>query len=367
MTGVVPFFRPSLGAEEIAEVTATLTSGWVAPGPRAERFESLFAERVGAPAATATSSGTAALHLALLALGVGAGDEVITTALTCPATVNAIERTGARAVLVDVDPITLTIDPDRVGAAITHRTAVIVPVHYAGHPCRVDAVAAIAREHGLAVLDDGAHALGALHRGRPVGSLADLTAFSFQATKLITTGEGGMLVGRPDLVDRARTLANQGMTERGVVLPGLKLRMSDVNAGIGLRQLEKLPSFLTRRRQIADAYRAAFSDLRWLEAPEAVGDVLHAWHLFGIRVDHGADSFVAATRARGVETARQFRPVHLEPYYRRTRPAALPAAEREADRLVSIPLYPAMSEKDVAAVVTAVRRAAPTGRGGTTA
>jgi dTDP-4-amino-4,6-dideoxygalactose transaminase len=376
MSGPIPFFTPDLGQAEISEVTEALRSGWLSNGPRTARFEHDFAAMVGARAALGTASGTAALYLALLAAGIGPGDEVITTAVTCIATVNAIVVAGATPVLVDVRADTLTLDPAAVEAAVTGRTVAILPVHYAGHPSDVDELTALARRHGLLVIDDAAHALGAKHRGRPIGSTAALSVFSFSATKLITTGEGGMLVGRPDLVARARILAclgadrtrppagNAPISWSDVVAPGLKLAMCDVAASLGSAQLGRLPGFLARRREIADRYTRAVGQLPGIETPVVLPEVQPAWHLYTLRIRPGEvgldrDAFIAAVREAGGMAAHQFKPAHHEPYLRERLPGLagrLPVTERESARNLSLPLYPAMTDNQVDRVITAIER-----------
>ncbi|MEU1762963.1 DegT/DnrJ/EryC1/StrS family aminotransferase [Micromonospora sp. NPDC005652] len=377
MTAAVPFYRPSVGSAEVDGVAETLRSGWLANGERTALFEQRMADLVGGSAAVATASGTAGLFVALQALGVGPGDEVITTPVTCIASVNALAMTGASPVLVDVRADTLTLDPELVEAAVTDRTVAIMPVHYAGVAEDIDAIAAVARRHGLAVLDDAAHALGASSRGRPVGSTADLTVFSFSATKIITTGEGGMIVGRPDLVARARILANLGADRHAtpptaaapsswanVVVPGLKLAMCDVAASIGLAQLDRLPSFLARRRAIAARYGERLAGLPGLQLPVVPDGTTASWHLYTLRVTPDElgvdrDEFVWRLCQAGVTAAKQFKPAHHEPYLRERFPdlaARLPVTERESRRNLSLPMYPALTEGDVETVVSTVPR-----------
>ncbi|WP_019545208.1 DegT/DnrJ/EryC1/StrS family aminotransferase [Streptomyces sulphureus] len=375
MTEPVPFFQPAIGEEEIAEVSDTLRSGWLTTGPKTARLESSIRDLAGAQDAVATSSGTAALHLALLAIGAGPGDEVITTALTCAATVNVIAATGATPVLADVCPDTLNLDARKAEAAVTGRTVAVLPVHYAGHPCAMGELAQMAHRHGLVLIEDAAHALGAALDGRPVGSTADLTAFSFYATKLMTTGEGGMLVGRTDLVERARSLASHGEqweaddrrsldaeAWRDVVQPGLKYRMSDVQASLGLPQFAKLDGFLRRRREIAEAYVEALAETEQVELPTVRPGARPSWHLFTLRtrprlLSIGRDEFVRQVRLAGGNAARQFRPIYREPYYRDRFPGAhtaLPVTENEAARVLSLPVHPRLTERAQARVVDAV-------------
>ena len=266
------FAPPSIGDEEIAEVVDTLRSGWITTGPKTARFEQEFARYLGAPGALAVNSCTAALHTALLTAGVGAGDEVITTPLTFAATANVIEHVRARPVFVDVDPETLQIDPDGLEAAVTPRTRAIIPVHFGGHPADLDAVDTVASRHGLLVVEDAAHALPARFRGRLIGSRGNPVAFSFYATKNLTTGEGGMLTADPEFLERARIASLHGMSHDGwkryaegghwfyeVLLPGFKYNMSDIQAAMGLAQLAKLERHQARRRAVVHAYQAAFT------------------------------------------------------------------------------------------------------------
>ena len=377
----LPFGPPLVGEEEIAEVTAALRSDWLTTGPRVARFEADFAERLGAPAALAVNSGTAALHVALCALGVGPGDRVISTPMTFCSSIHVVEQVGAVPLLVDVEPDTLNLDPDRVEAAIegTPGVRAIEPVHLYGHPCEMDALLEMAGRHGLALVEDAAHALPAAYRGLRVGAPAagvpDLTAFSFYATKNMTTGEGGMLTGPPELVDRARTWSLHGMSrdafqryEEGgswyyeVVAAGFKYNMTDIQAALGIHQLRRLEGFQARRREIVARYDAAFAGLEELELPARRAHVEHAWHLYVIRLhldrlrlDRAA--FIRALAERRIGTSVHFIPVHLHPYYRDRygfRPEDFPVASREYERIVSLPLYPRMSDRDVEDVIEAV-------------
>jgi dTDP-4-amino-4,6-dideoxygalactose transaminase len=373
---VLPWNRPLLGPEEIDEVVDTLRSGWLTTGPKAARFERDVRELTGTEDAFAVNSCTAALHLALLAGGVGPDAEVITPSLTFCAVANVVVRAGGTPVFVDVQPDTLNLDPERVAAAVTGRTRAIVAMHYGGHPCEMDRLREIADARGLLLLEDAAHAIGAQYRGRPVGSLGDVAAFSFYANKNMTTGEGGMLVGRADLVSAARLLGRHGI-DRGawlrhgsrgpadydVVEAGLKYNMSDILAAIGIHQLRRLPAFAARRTEIADRYAREFADLSGLWRPGTADHVRHAWHLYPVQVDpHRAgidrDGLAASLAAAGVGTSMHFTPIHrLRNYRGLVDAASLPHTERAADRLLSLPCYPAMSDDDVSRVVEAVRRA----------
>jgi dTDP-4-amino-4,6-dideoxygalactose transaminase len=370
------FAPPSVGEEEIEEVVETLRSPWITTGPRAKHFEEEFAALVGAPSALALNSCTAGLHLALRGLDIGPGDEVITTPLTFTATVNVIEHVGARPVLADVVPDTLNIDPDKVAAAITPATRAIVVVHYAGHPVDLDPIEEIAREHGIVVIEDAAHALPACYKGRTIGGGTNPVAFSFYATKNLTTAEGGMLTGAPDFIDRMRVLSLHGMSRDAwkryakggtwkydVVVPGYKYNMPDIQAAIGLRQLEKLGRFQHRRREVADRYTQAFSELDALEVPVERPDVQHAWHLYVLRMRPEVmridrDRFIDELDARNIGTSVHFIPVHLHQYYRLKYsyvPDSFPVSFSNFERMVSLPIHPGLSDEDVADVIEAVR------------
>lgn len=371
----LPFSPPCLGEEEIAEVVDTLRSDWITTGPKTHRFAREFAEYVQAPAALPLNSCTAGLHTALATLGIGAGDEVITTPMTFAASVNVVEHVGARPVLVDVEPDTLNIDPDAVAAAVTPRTRAIIAVHYAGHPAELDALRAIADEHRLTLIEDAAHALPARYRGALVGSGANPAAFSFYATKNLTTGEGGMLTGDAEFLDRARVVSLHGMNRDAwkryakdgswrydVVLPGFKYNMTDIQAAIGLCQLRRLESFQARRREIVGAYAAAFASEPALELPVARPEVEHAWHLYVLRLQTaalsiGRDEMIERLTACNVGTSVHFIPVHLHPYYRDKygwRPDDFPVANGAFERMLSLPLNPRMTDRDVADVIEAV-------------
>ncbi len=371
----LPFSPPSIGEEEIREVVDTLRSPWISTGPKTRRFETAFAASVGAADALALNSCTAALHTALVALGIGPGDEVITTSMTFAATVNVIEHVGARPVLVDVRPDTLNLDPARVAAAVTPRTRAILAVHYGGHPVELDDIQAIADAHGLTVIEDAAHALPAAYRGRRIGSGANPTAFSFYATKNLTTAEGGMLTGDAGFLAAARPLSLHGMSRDAwkryakggtwryeILAPGFKYNMTDIQAAIGLHQLHRLEAFHRRRAAIARAYTDAFGAVDALETPVALPHVEHAWHLYVLRLrtdalDIGRDQVIDELTARNIGTSVHFIPVHMHPYYRdryHYRPDSLPVTAAAFERMLSIPLHPGLTDEDVADVVDAV-------------
>lgn len=384
----LPFSPPLIGEEEIAEVVDTLRSDWITTGPKVKRFEQEFAAFIGAPDAFAVSSCTAALHLSLLALGIGPGDAVITTPLTFCSGVHVIEHVGARPVLVDVEEDTLNLDPRKLRNAIeaaqknlgVHVKA-IMPVHLYGHPCDLDAILEIAAEYKLAVIEDAAHSLPARYRGRMIGSMAAsakvplLTCFSFYATKNLTTAEGGMLVAPRDLLEEARLWGLHGMNRDAwkrygsegswhyeVVRPGYKYNLTDMQAALGLHQLRKLPGFHARRRQIVERYNSAFRSYPELCEPTERDDVGHAWHLYVLRLDPEGleltrNQFISELHERKIGCSVHFIPIHLHAYYRdkyRYRPEDFPVANREYQRVVSLPLSPRMTDQDADDVIEAV-------------
>jgi dTDP-4-amino-4,6-dideoxygalactose transaminase len=357
-------------------VIDTLRSDWITTGPKTRQFEQEFQAFVGADAALALNSCTAALHIALAALDIGPGDEVITTPMTFAASVNVIEHVGATPVLVDVSPDTLCIDPARVAAAITPRTKAILPVHYTGHPSEMRPLLDLARRHNLYIVEDAAHSLPASYEGQSIGSIGDFTAFSFYATKNLTTAEGGMLTGRADLMDRARMLSLHGMSRDAfqrysaegswfyeIVEPGFKYNMTDIQAALGLIQLKRLESMQGRRRTIVDRYAAAFVDSDAIQTPVERDNVQHAWHLYVLRLHLdqltiNRARFIEELKERNIGTSVHFIPVHLHPYYRDKygwQPDDFPVAFREYQRLVSIPLHPRLTDADVEDVIAAVR------------
>lgn len=370
----LPFSPPLIGEEEINEVLDTLRSDWITTGPKTRKFEAEFAQFIGAPGSLALNSATAGLHTALATLGVGPGDEVITTSNTFAASVNVIEHVGARPVLVDVESDTLNLDASAVERALTPRTRAIMPVHFAGHPAEMDPIMELARIHGLHVIEDAAHSLPASYKGRRIGSGSNLTAFSFYATKNLTTGEGGMLTGDPDLLDRARVVSLHGMSrdawkryDKGgswfyeVVLPGFKYNMTDIHASIGLWQLRKLAGFQERRRQIVARYLRELN-LDCFQLPVERAHVEHAWHLFVLRLRPetlriGRDQFIDEMRTRNIGTSVHFIPIHLHPFYRDKYgfvPNDFPVAHTNYQNMFSLPLNLRLSDQDVSDVIAAV-------------
>lgn len=373
----LPYSPPLINQEEIDEVIDTLRSSWITTGPKTKAFEKQFGEFVGAPGDTSVmlNSCTAGLHVALVTLGVGPGDEVIVPTLTFAATANVVEHVGAKPVFVDVLPDTLCIDPDAVRAAITPKTKVIVPVHYAGHPAEMDQLVAIAAQHDIEIIEDAAHAVPASYRGEAIGSANHFTSFSFYATKNLTTVEGGALTGPEGLLDNARVIALHGMSADGwkrfdktgswqydIVMPGFKYNMTDMQAAIGQHQLRRLPDYHRRRKAISKRYCAAFSADPALQVPVELGHVESAWHLYvlrlrpeQLRVDR--NEFIGLLKERNIGTSVHYTPLHMMSYYREKygyRPEDFPVAQDAFNRMLSIPLHPGLSDSDVNDVVETV-------------
>lgn len=381
----LPYSPPKIGDEEINEVTATLRSDWITTGPRTKAFEVQFGEYVGAPGGTSLmlNSCTAGLHVALVVLGVGPGDEVIVPTLTFAATANVVEHVGAKPVLVDVEPDTLCISPEAVERAITPRTKAIMPVHYAGHPADLDPIFELAEKHGLHVVEDAAHSAPSSYRSTKIGSRGNLASFSFYATKNLTTIEGGALTGSPELIDKARVIALHGMSrdawkrfdkagswDYDVEAPGFKYNMTDVQAAVGMHQLTKLAGFHKRRQEIVELYRQAFQDDAAFQLPVERDHVSSAWHLYVLRLRSefltiGRNEFIDELRSRNIGTSVHYRPLHMMSFYADKygyQPEDFPVAKDAFDRMVSIPLNPRLSNEDVADVVEAIRTVTATRR-----
>ncbi|HTW93024.1 MAG TPA: DegT/DnrJ/EryC1/StrS family aminotransferase [bacterium] len=373
----LPFALPDVGEAEIAEVTAVIRSGWLTTGPRVARLESEFAAFTEAKYAVGVNSCTAAMHLALEAIGLASGDEVVTSTYTFAATADVVRYFGARPVLVDVDPNTLCIDADKIEAAITPHTRVIIPVHIAGLAAEMDEIRTIAARHGLIVIEDAAHAFPTKYKGRMVGALSDFTCFSFYATKPLTTGEGGMIcTDNESWAERCRIMSLHGIghdawnrySQMGswyyeIVAPGFKYNLTDVAAAMGLAQLRKTNRMRDRRAQIAQRYTAAFRAMPEVEpAPQAEYDGQHSWHLYLLRLNLDCLSidrarFIQELKRLNIGTSVHFIPLHVHPYYRDTygyKPEDFPIAYREYQREVSLPVYSKMTEDDVQNVIDAV-------------
>jgi len=376
----LPIAVPWIGEREKQLVLESLDSGWITTGPRTQELAKRIAAMAGAKHAVPVNSATGALHLALEALEFGPGDEIITSAYTFVATVNVIEHVRATTVLVDVERDTLNLDPRAVAAAITPRTKAILTVDYGGHPCEYDELQRLADRHGLAIVDDAAHALGAAYRGRPVGSLARATAFSFYATKNLTTGEGGAAVTDDTaLAERIQLLSLHGMSRDAwkrysdtgswfyeVVAPGWKYNLSDVLAAIGVGQLERFDEFQARRRALVARMSAGLADCAEVRLPIERPEVTHAWHLFPIgleleRLTIDRARFVKELRAENIGTSVHFIPIHFHPHFRDSLhlgEGAFPVTEDAYRRAITLPLFPRMSDRDADDVVEAVRKIA---------
>ena len=370
---MIPYARPSITDAELAEVEACLRSGWLSTGPRAARFEEALATRLGVKHVLAANTGTAALHLAVLAAGIGPGDEVITTPMTWVATANVILHAGAKPVFVDIEPGTLNIDPAKVEAALTDRTRALLPVHFAGQPCDEDALLSIARAHRLALIEDAAHALGATYKGRAIGAIGDVTMFSFHPAKNITTGEGGAIATASDeIAERAKLLCFHGIAQspesrfggRGpaayeVVVAGFKYNFTDLQAAIGLHQLDRLEAMNARRAELAELYRERLATVPHVEPlVRASYEHTHAWHLMVVRLETEAltitrDEAIQALRDGGVGAGLHFVPLHLQSLYRPTvdDPRRLGVATDANTRILTLPLFPDMTENDVSFIV----------------
>lgn len=375
----LPFALPEIGEEEIAEVVNALRSGWVTTGPKAKQFETDFVSFLGGGVeAVAVNSATAGLHLGLEALGIGPGDEVITTTHTFTATAEIIRYLGADPVFVDVDADTLCIDVAAIEAAITPRTKAIIPVHFAGRSADMDTLLAVARKNNLRVMEDAAHALPTTCGGKMIGTLgSDVTIFSFYANKTITTGEGGMLVTRnPEIAKRARVMRLHGINRDAfdrftaktpgwyyeIVAPGFKYNMTDIAASMGIHQLKKIHAFQQKRARVAALYDEAFANLPIIRPPHAGSGDVHSWHLYVIQLDDSVvvqrDQFVERMFNQGIGCSVHYIPLHLHPYWRDTyhlTPEMFPVSQQIYESTLSLPMYSRMTEADVARVVEAVK------------
>lgn len=373
----LPFSRPTVSEAEIEEVVDTLRSGWITTGPKAARFEEQFATFVGSPHALALSSATAGLHIGLMALGLGPGDEVITTPITWAATVNMIEALGAKPVFVDVDPATLMIDAEQIEGLVGSRTVGILPVHFAGAPCDLAAIQSVCKRHGLWLFEDAAHGVGTRFDGVHVGGFGELGVFSFHPIKNMTTIEGGVLTLKDP--DRARVLqalrfhgleksawaryTAGGTPQVEVTRPGFKYNFTDVQASLGIHQLRAVEEHNAKRAELAALYDELLAEVPEIRRPSVPAyEHTHTWHLYVIQVLDAAgmsrDELMAALKERNVGTGLHFRAVHTQPYYAAKYPqwcGALPRAEDVSERICSLPLFPLMTEDDVRYVVEAIK------------
>jgi perosamine synthetase len=372
----LPFARPDIDDDDVQGVVDTLRSGWITTGPRVQEFENRFASRIGVKHAVALNSATAALHLALDAIGLKSGDEVVVPTTTFTASAEVVRYFDAKPVLVDVLPDTMCIDPTRLEAAVGNRTRAVIPVHFGGHPAEMDDIMEIASAHDLVVIEDAAHVFPGTYRGRSVGSIGHMAAFSFYATKTIATGEGGMLVCNDDQFEaRARLMSLHGMSRDSwrrytvggswrydVIAPGFKYNMTDIAASLGLTQMAKCDTMAARRAEIAGRYSSALAQFSELEAPTSHDDVQHSWHIYLLRLNLDQmtidrDRFVDELTSRGIGVSVHFIPVHSFTYYREKygyTDSAFPVAAGEFRRSLSLPIYSAMSDSDVDDVISVV-------------
>ena len=371
---LLPYGRQMITEADIAAVADVLRSDWITTGPTVEAFESAMADVVGARHAVSFSSGTAALHGATFAAGLTGGDEAITTPLTFCATANAVLYQGATPVFADIRDDVLTMDADDVARRVTSRTKALLPVDFAGHPADLDAMMSLADRHGLVVIEDAAHALGATYRGRNVGSIAHMTMFSFHPVKHLTTAEGGLIATNDDNLARrlrmfrshgidsdARARQAEGQWFYEMTELGFNYRLTDLASALGLSQVPRLSDNLARRRQVADRYSAELAGVAGLRVPTVADDVEHAYHLYPVRVDAGIDreDVFRALRAEGLGVNVHYIPVHLHPYYRSRfgyQGGEFPLAERAYEQLISLPMFHGLTDHDVDDVVAAVRK-----------
>jgi perosamine synthetase len=369
---LLPYGRQSIGEDDVQAVVEVLRSDWLTTGPKVGEFEAAFADRVGAKYAVSFSSGTAALHGAACAAGLKPGDEAITTPMTFAATANCVLYQGATPVFADVSADTLNLEPEQVAAQMTERTRAVIPVDYAGHPADLDAILKLAAAHGMVVIEDASHALGAEYRGRRTGSVADMTVFSFHPVKHLATGEGGMVTTeRADYAQALRRFRNHGISSDArqrqadgqwhyeMVSLGFNYRLTDIACALGLSQLKKLEANLSRRREIAARYEAAFRDVAGVLPPAVRAEVNPAWHLYPIRLN--LEKLTAdrarvfrALRAENIGVNVHYIPVHRHPYYRdrfEYRGGEYPVAEDAYERLISLPMFHGMSDGDVEDVI----------------
>jgi dTDP-4-amino-4,6-dideoxygalactose transaminase len=379
----IPFALPTIGEEEITEVVDAMRSGWLTTGPKTKRFELDFADFLGGDIETiAVNSATSGLHLALEAIGVGVGDEVITTVHTFTATAEVVRYLGAHPVFVDVDPHTLNIDIHKVEAAITEKTKAIIPVHFAGLACDMDAICELAQRYGLRVIEDAAHALPTTYKGKLIGALeSDVTVYSFYANKTICTGEGGMVVTRnSELAKRCRVMRLHGIDRDAfdrftstkpawhyqIVAPGFKYNMTDMAASVGIPQLKKAWSLQNAREAIANRYNIAFQDLPILRPALAPHGDVHSWHLYVIQLDDtvemSRDRFIEILSEKGIGSSVHYIPLHLHPYWKETyqlRPEDFPCASEAFTRIVSLPIYPNLTIESQEYIIQTIKQLLP--------
>jgi len=377
-TQFLPPFRPTISIKEIEEVVDTLKSDWITTGSKTYEFEKRFREYIGCKHAIAVSSCTASLHLSLVVNGIAVGDEVITSPFTFAATANVIVHQNAKPVFVDIERDTYNIDHTKIEEKITKKTKAIIPVHYAGHPCKMDEILKIAKKYDLSVIEDAAHAVGAVYKNKKIGTISDLTCFSFYATKNLTTAEGGMISTDNDKLaekikimslhgiskDAWKRYSSQGSWHYEILYPGYKYNMTDIQASIGIHQLEKLEEMQKRRKEIAKRYTESFDDIPEVLAPTSKAYVRHAWHLYPIQINTDLlktdrNKFIDTLKAENIGTSVHFIPLHLHPYYRNQygfKRGDFPNAEYVYDHEISLPIYPNLTDRDVEDVIAAVKK-----------
>ncbi len=373
---LLPFHQASIGEEEVKEIIQTLNSGWLTTGQKTRLFEKTFADYIGCKHAIGLNSCTAGLHLSLVVSGVSSGDEVITSPITFPATTNVIVHQNAKPVFVDVEPETLNINCSEIESKINDSPKAILPVHFAGHPCDMDTIISLAQKHNLTVIEDAAHALESKYHGNKIGAIGNFTAFSFYATKNITTGEGGMLTTNDDhYADKLRILSLHGISKNAwkrygkegfqhweLLMPGYKYNMFDVQASLGIHQIKKVESFLNRRVQIVKKYNDAFEKTEEIQLLKPESNIKHAHHLYVIVIKTenlkvSRDKVLNEIQKRGIGVAVHFRSLHLQPFFKQHfnyKKGMFPQAEYLSDRVISLPLYPKMTDEDVSRVIETV-------------
>lgn len=379
----LPFALPLIEEEEKKEVLEVLNSGWITTGPKVRQFEQEFTSFIGCKYAIAVNSCTAALHLALDAIGLQEGEEVLTTPLTFAATAEVVRYFKAKPVFVDIVSETFNMDVEKVESRVKELKAqnsklkAIIPVHFAGYPCDMDSITRVAKSYGLSVIEDAAHALPVKYKGKTIGTIGDITCFSFYATKTITTGEGGMITtDNAEYAERMRIMSLHGISKDAwkrytaegswyyeIIAPGYKYNMTDIAAALGLAQLKKATSMWERRKKIASMYNEAFKNLTEITTPAVKGDVIHAWHLYIIKLNLEAltidrNQFIEELKRRGIGASVHFIPLHIHPYYRDTynyKPEDFPVAYETYKRIVSLPAYPKMTDEDVQRVIGVVK------------
>ena len=373
---LLPFHQASIGEEEVKEIIQTLNSGWLTTGQKTRLFEKTFADYIGCKHAIGLNSCTSGLHLSLVVSGVSSGDEVITSPITFPATTNVIVHQNAKPVFVDVEPETLNINCSEIESKINDSTKAILPVHFAGHPCDMDTIISLAQKHNLTVIEDAAHALESKYHGNKIGAIGNFTAFSFYATKNITTGEGGMLTTNDDnYADKLRILSLHGISKNAwkrygkegfqhweLLMPGYKYNMFDVQASLGIHQIKKVESFLNRRVQIVKKYNDAFEKTEEIQLLKPESNIKHAHHLYVIVIKTenlkvSRDKVLNEIQKRGIGVAVHFRSLHLQPFFKQHfnyKKGMFPQAEYLSDRVISLPLYPKMTDEDVSRVIETV-------------